>query len=1647
MDFPQLSRPRHRRSRPANQRPSARAGRLAPLADLVRDLPEALIITDLRSNVAAWTAGAAAQYGWPAEAVLGQPLDAVLHTDYGTCAPADVRRAVHTHGFWKGEVTQQRRDGTRFPVLLALALVRDAAGQPAGLLALNHDLAELKQAEQALRISLEKYRVLFEDFPLGITITDPAGQIIESNRASERLLGLPRGEHTVRPYDSLDWQIVRPDGSPMPPTEFASVQALHEARIVADVEMGIVKGPDEVSWISMTAAPIPLEGYGVAVAYGDITERRRAEAALQASEARYRTLFGAMQEGFALHQIICDPAGQPVDYRVLEVNPAFEALSGLPRASVVGRTAREIWPALSPDWIERYGRVALTGEPCRFEQFTATPARWLEILAFSPVRGQVATILTDVTERRRAGQALAESEERLATIFRETPLVITVAALSDGRLIEVNAAFTRVVGYSRAEALGRTVLELGLLTAADQTRLLEHLAADGTVQDLVLTCYSREGRPIIGLVSGSVITMNGERCLLTMVADVTARQHSEQLLQARLRLVEFAAGHSLDELLVATLDEAEALTHSQIGFYHFLGADQRTLSLQAWSTRTTGEFCTAAGQGQHYDIDQAGVWVECIRERRPLIHNDYAALPQRRGLPPGHAAVRRELVVPVFRGAQIVAILGVGNKLTPYDDTDVRLTTQLADLAWDIAENKRAEAELRRLSQAVEQSPASIVITDLAGQIEYVNPKFTQVTGYTAAEAKGQNPRLLKSGEMPAEDYAQLWRTITAGGEWRGEFHNRRKNGELYWESASISPVFDAAGKTTHFLAIKEDITARKQEERQRAAIIAVSAALRSAANRAEMLPVILDQTRQLLDVTDAALLTTKPGTDVPVIELARGAWEGLAGQPLPAGAAATLPLIAQQQAIGALAVGSPHALDPIQLRLLEAITDIAASALQRARLHEQTQRRADEFAALYAAARELAAQPDLAWLLETIVTRALDLIPAGGARLALFDEAANELVTAFVRNLPIALGLRVAVGEGAAGWVARTWQPLIVDDYQSWDGRSPRYADTPYSALLSVPLLSGGLLIGVLQLADIGPTGRRFTPAEADTLTLLAGYAASAIHNAQVLQEARQRTDQFTLLYDAGLALNSVLEPRSQLEFLAKVTGRALQADVVEFFRVDPKTGALTLELVLGHTDAGQVRLREMAGELANERSFIHDVTRSQLPLNIPDLLAEPRYIQVDPGLRAGLWVPVQHHGQWRGILGVLRRSAEAFNARDEQLLLLFANQTAVAIQNAHLFAETERRLRRVQALRQVDVTIASSLELHTILNVLLDQALSQLGVEAAAVLLLNPPRQTLEHVASRGFRTRAIERTRLPLGEGPTGRVLRGQPLVAIPDLAQSAEPLMRADLLKGEGFAAYYAAPLTFRRQIKGVLEVFHRTPLNPDEEWLEYFETLAGQAALAVENVGLFDELQQSNAELTHAYDATIAGWSRALDLRDKETEGHSQRVTDMTLVLAGALGLSADDLTHVRRGALLHDIGKMGVPDTILLKPGPLTEAEWAVMRRHPELAYEMLSPIVFLRPALDIPYCHHERWDGAGYPRGIRGEQIPLAARIFAVVDVWDALRSDRPYRPAWERAAAREHLRQGAGSHFDPAIVKVFLELEERQALNPDETAGPPAA
>ena len=358
------------------------------------------------------------------------------------------------------------------------------------------------------------------------------------------------------------------------------------------------------------------------------------------------------------------------------------------------------------------------------------------------------------------------------------------------------------------------------------------------------------------------------------------------------------------------------------------------------------------------------------------------------------------------------------------------------------------------------------------------------------------------------------------------------------------------------------------------------------------------------------------------------------------------------------------------------------------------------------------------------------------------------------------------------------------------------------------------------------------------------------------------------------------------------------------------------------------------------------------------------------------------------------------------------------------------QRQVKRFEALRKIDIAITASFDLGVTLEVLLEQVTTQLDVDAADILLFHSDSQSLEYRAGRGFHTSALQHTRLNIGEGFAGVAALERRIVHIPDLSKSLGELEKAHQLVREKFLVYFGVPLIAKGQIKGVLEIFHRSYLESNEEWMDFLEALAGQAAIAIDNATLFSDLQRSNLELSISYNSTLEGWSKALELRDRETEGHTQRVTELTLRLAKAMNVHSSDLQKIEHGALLHDIGKLGIPDSILLKPGPLTSEEWEIMRMHPIYAYKLLYPIANLRQVIDIPYCHHEKWDGTGYPRGLKDRQIPLPARIFAVVDVWDALNSNRPYRPAWPKETALNYIKQQSGRHFQPDVVEAFLKL-----------------
>ena len=399
---------------------------------------------------------------------------------------------------------------------------------------------------------------------------------------------------------------------------------------------------------------------------------------------------------------------------------------------------------------------------------------------------------------------------------------------------------------------------------------------------------------------------------------------------------------------------------------------------------------------------------------------------------------------------------------------------------------------------------------------------------------------------------------------------------------------------------------------------------------------------------------------------------------------------------------------------------------------------------------------------------------------------------------------------------------------------------------------------------------------------------------------------------------------------------------------------------------------------------------------------------------------------------IGVLMAGRDRpFLDEDIRLLTAICDMAANAIQRVTLHEETQLRMHRLNAFYNIEKALSINLDIETALNMVLDQLVIQLGIHAADILQYETTTQTLTYVSGRGFQNTSLYNTMLRIGKGFASQVALERKLIYIPDLREVHHgPVKIQQMIVDEGFVSYFGLPMILKGQVKGVMELYYRHKVEKDPEWLSFLETLARQTANAIDNAVLFEDLQKSNLDLTLAYDTTLEGWAKALELRDKETEGHSQNVTELTIRLARALGLKKEELVNLRRGALLHDIGKMGIPDNILFKPGPLSSEEWEIMKQHPTYAYHLLSSISFLHPALDIPYCHHEWWDGSGYPRGLKGEEIPLSARIFAIIDVWDALLSDRPYRKAWSRDQAISYIQEMSGKQFDPVVVDVFMKI-----------------
>jgi PAS domain S-box-containing protein len=712
--------------------------------------------------------------------------------------------------------------------------------------------------------------------------------------------------------------------------------------------------------------------------------------------------------------------------------------------------------------------------------------------------------------------------------------------------------------------------------------------------------------------------------------------------------------------------------------------------------------------------------------------------------------------------------------------------------------------------------------------------------------------------------------------------------------------------------------------------------------------------------------------------------------------------------------------------RLMRTIAESMSTAIEKIRLLQLEKRRREEAEILYRTTRDLVIERDLSKLLHIIVERAAAMLGASSGGLDLC-EPEHRLVRCAVsyNTLHDYTGETLKYGEGAGGVVAETGQPLIIEDYRTWDRRASVYeGDQPFISMLSIPMRWQERVIGVIHIHE-STRVRLFSEEDLRRATLFANQAAIAVENARLFKETSQRAQEAAAIAEVGRDISQTLQLDVILERIAAYAKVLLKARTCAVYLPEAATPTLRAIAALGPS----------ADEIKHDPLNLGEGILGNIALRksgeiINNVAADPRAIHIQGTellrLEHLMGVPVLSKDQLTGLIAVWRiGEGYEFNSTELTFLGSLAGQVAVAIENARLFEAEQRRYQEAEALRKATSVIASTLSLEKVLSTILASLKEVVPYDSASMLLMEG--EDVRLAAANGLPDPEVESNRRFTKSSRLllARLETGEPLIV-----QDASQDPRFEKSPGAEVRGWMGVPLGVRGQIIGYITLDSYRAGAFDENAAALAQAYAHQAAIAIDNAQLFDNLQQTNLELSEAYDTTLEGWARALELRDKETLGHSRRVTDLTLRLARRLGVGESELTHIRRGVLLHDIGKMGVPDVLLKKNGPLTDQEWIEMRKHPQYAYELLHPITYLRPALDIPYSHHEKWDGSGYPRGLKGTHIPLAARIFAVADVYDALSYDRPYRAAWPRQNVLDYLREQSGAHFDPETVEAFLNL-----------------
>lgn len=1193
-------------------------------------------------------------------------------------------------------------------------------------------------------------------------------------------------------------------------------------------------------------------------------------------------------------------------------------------------------------------------------------------------------------------------------LFEQARDIMLFIRLKDGRIIEANRAAERAYGYSRAELL--TLAMTDLQAGAGAACFPKELSPEDSPGVLFETLHrGKDGRVFPVEVSSLGGTIDGEQVNLSIVRDLREQNEARKLLEK--------VFDSLDEVVILVQDPAtQRFLHCSPSVEKVLGYRPDELLGQ------TPEILFPSG------------------ESLPGLMQRLLAALDRQGSLRWELALRR-------KDGRTILTEAAFNEIRDDNDERTAIVISLHDVTrHQEALSALAESE-ERFRTIIEQNSEGIVLLDEQGVIIEWNQAVERITGIPRQEALGQTAwdvqmRMVPESANSAALHDMAQKSILEALR-TGEspiFHRpvdvaiRHSDGTARYIQQTIFPI--RTKFTTRIGSIVQDVTERKLSER---ALLEHEHQLEQIIQQMPFPVEIVDASGTALSVNRAFLdMYGIPSADLvigkfnvfsdPMLansRLLEQLWPAFRGETvfLPEVEVRRPQIDPRYQSSGEIVLYHDITIFPVLNEAGEVwrVVTIWKDASERRANRKELQRRLTELEALHAMAQAGTDAVGVDDLIQRVTAIIRDQFYPENFGIALYNEESRRLVfhpsSVFIEGYSL---IELSLEQGICGAVARSQTPRRVADVHL---DPDYYASHPsIRSELCVPILIGSRLIGVINVEKAEPDA--FSLADERLLTAVAGELGIAIEKIRLLEAEQNRRRELETLTQLSADVRGMETLEEMLPLILERIGTALNVQGASIAFEDPRDKALVFQMGIGEWESVRgVRMPQGAG-IGNE------VILSGKPYQSTDAWNDNRLYRREyiNQFKSLLCLPLISKGRVVGLIYLGR--ATIFSPNEINLAQAAADIAASAIHRVQLREQTEQQMARLTALRAIDHMILTSPDIRSTLEVLLEQITSVLGVDAAEIMLMDAQTQTLQYSASQGLFSTLPPDLHLMADAHFSEKALSNHPYLFVPDVQALLPDLPQYARPQFEPFASYLSIPLVAKEKVNGVLHLYSVTQLNPPPDWFGFMQMLAGQAAIAIDNAQLLEELQVTNKRLLEAYDSTIEGWSRALELRDQETDGHSRRVTDLTLKLAERLALPQEQLDQIRRGAQLHDIGKMGIPDDILFKAGPLDETEWEIMRKHPIFALNFLKSIEFLRPALAIPHYHHEKWDGSGYPEGLRGEEIPLPARIFAIVDVWDALTSDRPYRPAWSKEKTLDYMRSQSGSHFDPCILQEFFEL-----------------